>query len=231
MVKFSAGFALASALSMANATKKTATTTTDFRVRVRNLTFQQPFSPPLVVAHTRDFALFKEGSRASDEIKLMAEDGNNSELLELLESYDVAPYICGSVVADGPLFPGETWRGTMKVDESICPNAVYSVVTMLINTNDAFLGIDSDNLNMNGSSKVFPPAFDAGTEVNNELCSHMPGPACEPDSGNKQDAPGEGFIHVHRGFHGLNEGTDGGLTAVGYDWRNPVGEVFIRAQD
>lgn len=31
-----------------------------------------------------------------------------------------------------------------------------------VNTNDGFVGIDSDNLNMSGSSKVFPPAFDAG---------------------------------------------------------------------
>lgn len=43
----------------------------------------------------------------------------------------MAPFICGAVVADGPLFPGETWRGTMMVDESVCPDAVYSAVTML----------------------------------------------------------------------------------------------------
>lgn len=50
---------------------------------------------------------------------------------ELAASPDVAPYICGAVVADGPVFPGETWRGTLEVDEHVCPNAKYSVVTML----------------------------------------------------------------------------------------------------
>jgi len=30
-----------------------------------------------------------------------------------------------------PLPPGETWSGTMAVDENICPDAVYSVVAML----------------------------------------------------------------------------------------------------
>ncbi|CAM9888429.1 unnamed protein product, partial [Scytosiphon promiscuus] len=61
-----------------------------------------------------------------------------------------------------------------------------------------------------------------GTEVNNELCTSIPGPGCDEDSGNIQNAPGEGFIHVHRGFHGV-----GDLAESSYDWRNPVAEVFI----
>ncbi|CAN0195134.1 unnamed protein product [Scytosiphon promiscuus] len=218
MVKFTAGFALVSALSVANAA--------EFKVRVRNLTYLQPFSPPLIVAHTNDVALFKEGFAANDAIKLMAEDGDNSALLDLAAAESVAPFICGAAVAEGPLFPGETWRGTMTVDEDICPDAVYSVVSMLINTNDAFVGIDSYSLNMHGSSKEFPVAFDAGTEDNNELCSHIPGPACAEDSGNMQAGPGEGFIHVHRGFHGVADE----LSEANYDWRNPVAEVFIAAQ-
>ena len=66
-----------------------------------------------------------------------------------------------------------------------------------------------------------------GTETNNELCSHIPGPACSAvDSRNEEDGPGEGFIHVHRGFHGVGET----LSEAGYDWRNPVAEVFISPQ-
>lgn len=43
----------------------------------------------------------------------------------------VAPYICGAVAADGPVAPGGTWRGTLMVDDAVCPDPVYSVVTML----------------------------------------------------------------------------------------------------
>ncbi|CAN0255318.1 unnamed protein product [Laminaria digitata] len=86
------------------------------------------------------------------------------------------------------------------------------------------MGIDSERLF--GGSKSFPPAFDAGTESNNELCSHMPGPACSATSGNAQDAPGEGFIHVHRGIHG-----EADITTRVYDWRNPVAEVFVFAPE
>ena len=71
------------------------------------------------------------------------------------------------------------------------------------------------------SSCLSPP----GTEANNELCANIPGPACDMESGNLEDGPGEGFIHVHRGFHGVAE-----LSEANYDWRNPVAEVFIAAQ-
>ena len=63
----------------------------------------------------------------------------------------------------------------------------------------------------------------AGTEVNNELCSHIPGPACSATSGNAEQEPGEGFVHIHRGFYGIG----GELSAAGYNWQNPVAEIYI----
>ncbi|CAM9362638.1 unnamed protein product, partial [Laminaria digitata] len=63
----------------------------------------------------------------------------------------------------------------------------------------------------------------AGTEENNELCSHIPGPACDATSGNKEAGPGEGRVHIHRGFHGVGRE----LAAEDYDWRSPVAEVFF----
>lgn len=63
----------------------------------------------------------------------------------------------------------------------------------------------------------------SGTEENNELCSHIPGPACSRRSGNEEAGPGEGFVHVHRGFYGIG----GDLSADEYGWTNPVAEVFI----
>jgi len=36
--------------------------------------------------------------------------------------------------------------------------------------------------------------------------------------------PGEEFIHIHRGVHGI-----GNISASEYDWRNPVAEVFVDA--
>lgn len=61
-------------------------------------------------------------------MRAASENGSHQELAA---SDGVAPYICGAVVAEGPLSPGETWRGQLDVDDDICPDAVYSVVSML----------------------------------------------------------------------------------------------------
>lgn len=53
-------------------------------------------------------------------------------LQEALDDPKVAPYICGYFVNDGPLFPGETSRGIMKVDTEVCGDRpVFSMVSML----------------------------------------------------------------------------------------------------
>lgn len=62
----------------------------------------------------------------------------------------------------------------------------------------------------------------AGTELNNELCTAIPGPACDGTSGNEEAEPGEGYVHTHRGVHGI-----GDLPATTYAWLNPAAEVFI----
>ena len=64
----------------------------------------------------------------------------------------------------------------------------------------------------------------AGTEDNNELCTHIPGPACASTTGNIEAGPGEGYVHIHRGVHG--DDTDD-LPAATYTWLNPAAEVFI----
>ncbi|CAM9732925.1 unnamed protein product [Sphacelaria rigidula] len=83
---------------------------------------------------------------------------------DLLSDPLVEPYICGVVVSDaGPLGSLMTWRGTMEVDTKKCSGRiVYSSVGMLVNTNDAFYGIDSVTLPSSGADKLFAPAFDAG---------------------------------------------------------------------
>ena len=88
-------------------------------------------------------------------------------------------------------------------------------------------------------------AYDAGVEVNTEACGDVP--IC--GSGNlcnwfiwivhiivsfflyliQAPTPGEGFVHVHRGIHGV-AGADG-LDAATYDWRNPVATLTIMPQE
>ena len=93
---------------------------------------------------------------------------------------------------------------------------------MLVNTNDAFFGIDTARLSSGPWARRWDAdAYDAGSEGNNEDCEFVPGPACDPMSGNKRYTAGaEGFVYVGNGIHGI-----GDLGPSAYDWRNPVARV------
>jgi hypothetical protein len=94
---------------------------------------------------------------------------------------------------------------------------------MLVTTNDAFFGLDSAELSGRPRSKVFSvPAYDAGSEVNSESCTYIPGPPCM--NGGVRDTDGaEGFVHVHSGIHGI-----GDLVPAEHDWRNPVVRIEVQ---
>jgi hypothetical protein len=71
---------------------------------------------------------------------------------------------------------------------------------------------------------VSAPAYDAGSEGNNEDCGFVPGPACPAASGNMRDVAGaEGFAHVHNGVHGIVD-----LEPSAHEWRNPVAHVTVK---
>lgn len=57
---------------------------------------------------------------------------------------EVSPFICGAAVGDSPLFPGETTRITLAVDEDICEDgAVFSLVGMLSELGLCLYGSDA----------------------------------------------------------------------------------------
>jgi hypothetical protein len=55
------------------------------------------------------------------------------------------------------------------------------------------------------------PAYDAGSETNDELSPTVAG------------LGGEGFVNVHNGVHGI-----GDLVAATMDWRNLVAKITIK---
>jgi hypothetical protein len=97
-----------------------------------------------------------------------------------------------------------------------------SAVGMLVTTNDAFFGLSNFLLDPSRAvQRVMAPAWDAGTEVNNEMCEFIPGPPC----GNPfmRDTEGaEGFVFVHSGIHGT-----GDLLPSEWAWQNPVVEIAV----
>lgn len=188
-----------------------------FEVTITNLTYNQVFAPSLVVSHFPNIKLFGEGEPASEGIAIMAEAGDVSAIVA---SVDGDRRVRGAGVTDGPLLPGQSTTITIPANGG----TRVSLVSMLVNTNDAFYAVNSTVAPRARKSRtLYPVAFDAGSEVNDELCSNIPGPACGGEGTSAAD--GEGFIHVHRGMHGI-----GDLSAAEYDWRNPVAKVVVRAR-
>lgn len=189
-----------------------------YKVTVKNLTpdASQPLSPPVIAAHSAHFHMFSKGARASEELEQIAEDAVNGPMLELLgNSNKVTAFTAG----DAPIPPG----ASTDFEIEGFPGSRLSLVTMLVNTNDAFAGLDGGRLPKQGSRKFFLIAYDAGTEKNTELKSDIPGPCC--------NSPGQGTdehrrIRPHRGILGIGE-----LDAAIYNWKGPAAEVVVSRID
>ncbi len=190
-----------------------------FEVTVTNLTRGQVFSPAVVATHTAAMRLFTGGEPASDALAAVAEDAVLDPLLEMLEG---SPNVRDVVVLtgeNGPILPGESASVTVRGS----PRAArISLVGMLVTTNDAFYGLNAERGPFYGAVTRMVPAYDAGSEANNELCSHIPGPPCG-NAGVRDTDGAEGYVHVHAGVHGV-----GDLDPSAHDWRNPVASVTIR---
>jgi hypothetical protein len=184
-------------------------------VRITNIS-KQIISPPLVATHTWRSQIFVPGKAASSELGLLAEDGNPSELAALLEMDEE---VLDVAVAEGLLFPGESV--VLELEARGRFNRL-SAVGMLVSTNDGFFGLE--NFRIAGGSatqRTTAPAWDAGTEFNNELCAFIPGPPCgNPFVRDTTDA--EGFIHIHSGIHGT-----GDLSPNYLQWQNPVVNIAV----
>ncbi|MGB5198416.1 MAG: spondin domain-containing protein [Sedimenticolaceae bacterium] len=196
----------------------------EYLVTISNLTKGQVFSPPVLATHNSSVSIFTPGSRASEELVDVAENGNG---VPLADSLSRLPQVFEAIAEMQPILP------LIDPDDAVAFEIHsrgrfdrFSMVSMLVNTNDAFLAIDSVELpSRRGSSRsYYAIAYDAGSESNNEECAFIPGPACAAESGNErhpEDA--EEFIYVHNGVHGIAD-----LVPKDYDWRNPVAEVVIK---
>jgi len=186
-----------------------------YEVTITNLTRSQIISPPVVAAHRRGFRLFEAGGTPSPGLEALAEDGITGDLLDEL---DADARVLEAVAADGGI-PPATSRTVIL--ESVPRNARISVVGMLVTTNDGFLALQGLRPTRQASTND-APVYDAGSEANSESCEHIPGPPCG-SAGASPDEPGEGFIHIHNGIHGVAD-----LAPAEWDWRGEVARVSIR---
>ncbi|MFA5984779.1 MAG: spondin domain-containing protein [Methylococcaceae bacterium] len=194
--------------------------------------------------HQVDFNLFELGKPASGELATLAETG--------------APFVLAGTLAANPKisqafsipalqdFPAKLFDGILCAGEQLKtsiwarPGHRFSMAAMLFPSNDAFLALNNVELPTAHSAKTYySPAYDAGSESNDELCANMPNsfglPGCQsPTDGNSNPTIpdpnntggpglGEGYVHIHSGIQGI-----GDLKPKEFSWNNPVARITIR---
>jgi len=196
-----------------------------YEVTITNITPGQSFTPQLVVTHPGDIILFRLGDPASEPLEILAEDGATGPLTEAL----------GGVASDVQTIPGLLGPGQQSsVVVTGNPGRDYiSVAAMMIPTNDSFIAMNRVKLPASGSFMQLVPAYDAGTEYNDQNCANIPGPQCGGEGEGHSPGPDdndEGFVHIGNGIHELgDEDSDGNviIEPKTYDWRNSVARITV----
>ena len=194
----------------------------DITVTIENLapqfgTFQTPF---WVGFHNGMFDTFDVGAAASSSLERLAEDGTTSFLsAEFVNSGFGSTE--ATITADGaPFAPGAIASMSFSLDSNAAENAYFSYASMVIPSNDAFIGNDNPlayRLFNNKGSFIGADFFitganvlDAGTEVNDELRANTAFfGQMAPNTGTNED----GLIHQHPGYLG-SFGNPGGIQSI-----------------
>ena len=190
-----------------------------YEVTVTNLTYGQPLSPIAVVLHDEG-QLWQVGEAASMALETVAEGGDNSGILGL----DI---VMASTSGAAPLGPGASETLTISIEDKM--DAKLSLVTMLVNTNDAFTGLTSVDLAslMAGDTwSSMAGVYDAGTEGNSEAMGTIPGPA---DGGTGFDASRDDvdFVAKHPGVVSQDDGLSTSVLTQAHRFDNPAVHISI----
>lgn len=220
--RLSCAFAILSALAAAPAFATDDHPGGRFEITITNLTRGQQFTPFLLATHRSGVRLFEAGQPASAELAVLAEEGNTAPLAAALgANLQVGQVVTGTGLTN----PGAS---TTQVVDARGGFGRFSVAAMLIPTNDGFVAVNSGDLpHGNDMLTLMAPAYDAGTERNDETCASIPGPLfaeCNGSGGGASPSGGEeGYVHIHAGIHGI-----GDFAPSNRDWRNPVARITVR---
>ena len=208
----------------------------DFNVRIINLSNGIHYTPFLVAAHPAGTSIFTVGMPASANLQAMAEGGDISGLVTDLTG------LAATIVenpAGGLLAPASETNVDLNTDGT--SNELLTIVAMLLPTNDAFAGLNAVQIPTEPGTYVYEvPAYDAGTEANDELITGggAPGAAGIPaDPGGLAGTGGTGAamadanpnVHIHRGSLGDLDAAGGtsDLDSSVHRWLNPVIRVVV----
>lgn len=189
--------------------------TDTIRVTVTNDTGQL-LSPPAIIAAPHEWRPLMDGEPASEAIEELAENGNPGPIVEQATA-DVA-YV--AMASDAPLAPGETRY--YEFDSPVWEVDLW-VMAMAVFTNDGFFVAHAPHAPGELNDIIVDGLLlDAGTEVNTEAASDVPG------LGGTDGMDENGVVHFHKGLTGTGDvdphiySLDGGFQAIYQRASTPV---------
>jgi hypothetical protein len=197
-----------------------------FDVSVTNLTAAQPLSPLALVAHNDDYQAFMIGEPASNGLEVLAEGGDNSMLIS--EAVEAGAFT--TVTGTGPIGPKSSSTVSITLAQDQLAAAELSLLTMLVNTNDAFTGVTEvslSGLELGESMTMNALSYDSGTEANSEALGTIPGPADGGEGFNSVRDDLADHVTLHSGAITMDDGLNTSVLTEAHRWDNPTARVTI----
>jgi len=194
-----------------------------FSVRIINMTNSQPLSPPVAMLHNDSFKFWAVGESASLALEQMAEGGDGSALLALQSTNP-------QYQAAGAVPPGQEVE--FSIETTDVSQLYLSIAGMLVNTNDAFSGLNSIELAdmVAGQTRIYNThAYDAGTEFNSELSGTLPGPADGGEGFNAARDDVTSVVTLHSGVVSADDNFANSTLTGADKFDNPTLRIIVTA--
>ena len=192
-----------------------------FNIEVVNLSNHQPFAPVAAVLHKPGYDGFSLGTMASEGLEILAEGGDPSAFISEAESDNK---VVNTSSGTGIIAPGGS--ETLKV-QGITPKPRLTLASMLVNTNDGFVGLDEvdiSGLDIGDSMVLHAKVHDAGTEANSEAAADVPGQGGEGFNTTRDDSD---VITIHSGVVTQDDGLTGSALDASHRFDNPGARIVI----
>lgn len=199
------------------------TRTASYDIELVNLTANQPLSPMAVILHDGDYSAWQQGVASGSGLEQLAEGGSPAILLDEAKA---DPAVHSSLAGSGAIAPGASEIVTIG---GPAKQSQLTVATMLVNTNDAFTGITGQNLSalkVGQSVSLVVPAYDAGSEANDESAATVPGPAAGGEGYNAARND-RNFVTTHAGIVSADDGLPSSVLDESHRFQNPVAAITI----
>lgn len=177
-----------------------------FLITFRNKT-PQTLTSSVCAIHSDENPLFSTGSAASSGLAQLAQDGVTDIFRGEVSAVDGVQAV--------KVGASTSKKSRSKVRISAKQGSLLSCVNgMLVATNDGFVAFQNVKLpkKIGKSKRIKARAYDAGSEVNTESCTHVPGGPCnahfvgEDENGTVQPHPGIlGIADLVTATHGWSE--------------------------